>query len=146
MDRVQGAHTCLCCSVRKWRIILLLIQNSIDAYRHFSVVAWPHEIESLALLAMSRENAPLRSDFVARGTVDAISIPIREIARFVLDANAAGLVIAHNHPCGDISPSADDILATRRISLWLRPLGVELMDHLILSQNKYLSLRDCGIV
>lgn len=83
----------------------------------------------------------LGAELVSIGTVDHAPCDPREIFGPALIARASRVVIAHNHPSGDLEPSAQDLAATRRLELCGLLLGVELADHLIVSDREYCSLR-----
>ena len=68
------------------------------------------------------------------------------IFRFALEDHAASVIIFHNHPSGDPSPSAEDLLFTRKMVEAAKLMGIDLVDHLILGANRYVSLRKRGVV
>jgi DNA repair protein RadC len=75
---------------------------------------------------------------------DSFELPIREIVADALRLDARGVVMAHNHPSGDASPSAADREATRLLARALDPLGVRLVDHLVVTRGKVTSFRALG--
>jgi DNA repair protein RadC len=77
---------------------------------------------------------------------DAVDFPLRAIIHDALTLDAAGLVIAHNHPSGDPSPSRADLMATRALVDLARPLGIRLHDHLIFAAGGALSLCALGLL
>ncbi|QLC20856.1 DNA repair protein [Parasphingopyxis sp. CP4] len=78
------------------------------------------------------------------GGADAIDLPLRQIVGDALAHDAHDLVIAHNHPSGDPRPSDADIETTRALAMLLRPLGIRIHDHLILTHEKTTSFRVLG--
>lgn len=80
------------------------------------------------------------------GTVNSCTVSAREIVRDALRVNATGVIVWHNHPSGDPGPSSEDIVMTRQIQSALTMFGVELVDHLILGANKFVSLKQRGVV
>jgi DNA repair protein RadC len=80
------------------------------------------------------------------GTRHTAVVPVREIMRDILAFEARRVLMAHNHPCGDPSPSRDDIAATRRLARTLDTIGVTLVDHLILAGTRSASLREAGLL
>ena len=78
------------------------------------------------------------------GTVAHAVVSTRDIVRQGLEVNAVGVVIYHNHPSGDPSPSGEDILFTRRASDALRLVDLELIDHLVIGASRYESLKQKG--
>ncbi len=86
----------------------------------------------------------LRLDYSDR--CDSIDFPVRKIIHDAIHLGTDGLIIAHNHPSGDPSPSRADLLATRSLVDLLRPLGVKLYDHLIFADGQSRSLRAMGLI
>ena len=80
------------------------------------------------------------------GGRDQVPISIRTIAADALAFGAAGVVIAHNHPSGDATPSARDVAFTRALAAGLRTLEVVLLDHLVIAGDEVTSLRGMGVV
>lgn len=78
------------------------------------------------------------------GERDRVTPPIRTIVRDALAWEAARIIMAHTHPSGDAEPSPDDLGATRRLVQVLRPLGVTLVDHLVIGADAVTSLRVRG--
>ena len=80
------------------------------------------------------------------GGQDHVAVSIRRIAADALAFDAAGVVIAHNHPSGDATPSARDLAFTRALAAGLRTLEVVLLDHLVIAGPRVTSLRAMGVV
>lgn len=80
------------------------------------------------------------------GSLDFVTVYPRKIVRFALDANAKGVVIAHNHPNGNPQPSAQDILLTQKIQQALETVEVNLVDHLIITAGEGYSFRREGLL
>ncbi len=78
------------------------------------------------------------------GTINATMVSIRTIAEYALRNNAVSIVIAHNHPGATALPSNEDIITTRKIVRALEPLNIRVRDHIIVSDNDYVSLADSG--
>jgi DNA repair protein RadC len=74
------------------------------------------------------------------------ALPLRAIVQAALERNAAGLIVAHNHPSGDLRPSPEDIDATRRLSRLAAELGIRLHDHLIFAGRSCSSFRALGLL
>jgi DNA repair protein RadC len=75
-----------------------------------------------------------------------LSLPIREIVAEAIRLDAHGVVIAHNHPGGDPEPSAADRDATRLLARALDPLGIRLLDHLVIAESGFVSFRKLGLL
>jgi DNA repair protein RadC len=80
------------------------------------------------------------------GTVARALVSTRDIVRAALETNASGVVLFHNHPSGDPSPSAEDLTFTKRVQQSLALVDVELVDHLVLGAQRYCSMRGRGLL
>jgi DNA repair protein RadC len=83
-----------------------------------------------------------------RGAADgrSVDLPLREVIATALTLDAAALLLAHNHPCGDPTPSAADKSVTRRLAEVARPLGLRLIDHLVFAGEGCASFRAMGLL
>jgi len=100
--------------------------------------------EVVILIILNARNRPIRIVEISRGSLDASSIQPRDIFREALRSNGARIILAHNHPSGDPSPSREDISITERIAEAGRLLGIPLLDHIIIGDGRYLSLKERG--
>lgn len=90
---------------------------------------------------------PLALEFVAIGTVNTCIVSPREVFKYAILSNAANIIAFHNHPSGDCTPSNEDILITKRLTEAGDLLGISVLDHIIIGDDKaYLSLREHGII
>ncbi len=80
------------------------------------------------------------------GGRDQVAISIRTVAADALAFGAVGVVMAHNHPSGDATPSAQDVAFTRALGAGLRTLEVVLLDHLVIAGDEVTSLRTMGVI
>lgn len=80
------------------------------------------------------------------GELSATPFSIRQIMMFACQCNAAAIIVCHNHPSMDVTPSQDDIMATRRLAEACRIMQMQLIDHLIISNRGYTSMRVEGII
>ena len=103
------------------------------------------EQENLKLLLLNTKNILLRDITVSRGTVNASCATPREIYIEALRFRACGIILLHNHPSGDPAPSREDCLFTERVREAGSLMGVPLLDHIIIGDNSYVSLRERGI-
>ena len=78
------------------------------------------------------------------GTLDRSVVHPREVFREAASARAAGIVLFHNHPSGNPTPSADDMSLTRRLVAAGELMGIDVLDHLVLTATRYVSLRETG--
>jgi len=103
------------------------------------------EREELRVLLLNTKNVVLRETTVYVGNVSAAIVRVGELFRDAVRVHAAGVIIVHNHPSGDLEPSADDVHLTAEAVAAGRLLDVPVLDHVILARDGYLSLRDRGI-
>ena len=123
------------------------IRRAADAYEIFRMVVPADETqENFLVLPLDTRYHPLSEPIrMMRGTRDALSVHVREVFREAIRWNARGVMVAHNHPSGDASPSEADLALTRRLCEVAEVVGVDLMDHLVLGDplgaRPYVSLR-----
>lgn len=102
--------------------------------------------EQVLLLMMDTKNKLIRDMIISEGTVNTSIMPIREIMVHALKQDAVHIILLHNHPSGDPSPSAEDIRITKRVQEAANLIGITLMDHIIIGDNKYISLKEQGLI
>ena len=100
--------------------------------------------ECSVLLCMDTAGRVLDCRLLAEGTASAVGLAAREIADIVLRNKAARVILAHNHVSGVALPSAADVDATAKLYRMLKMIGVELEDHIIVSDRDFVSMRDSG--
>lgn len=103
-------------------------------------------VEEFHILFLDRKNALIRDERQQRGTVDHTPVYIREVIKRALDLGASALILVHNHPSGDPTPSKADIAVTKDIVKAAAPLGVTVHDHLIIGRGRHTSMRDLGVL
>jgi DNA repair protein RadC len=103
-----------------------------------------NKVEEFHILFLDRKNMLIKHERQQRGTVDHTPVYPREVVKRALDLGAAALILVHNHPSGDPTPSKADIAVTKEIKKAAVPLGVALHDHLIIGRNGHISLRELG--
>jgi DNA repair protein RadC len=101
-------------------------------------------VEQFGLLMLDTRHRVLRSSVLTVGTLDCTSVQPREVFRQALLASAAAVVLFHNHPSGDPQPSADDVELTRRLVAAGDLMGVRVIDHVVLGDGRYCSLKESG--
>jgi DNA repair protein RadC len=104
------------------------------------------QVEVVRILYLNLGKRLLREEVAARGTVDEAPVYVREIVRRALELGATGLVLVHNHPSGDASPSRSDLDLTRRLAAATGTMGVTLFDHMIVTSTGCLSFRAEGLL
>ena len=98
-------------------------------------------IEQFRILFLDKKNRLIVDEVQQTGTVDHTPVYPREVIKRALELSATALILVHNHPSGDPSPSAADVRMTREISDTARPLGITLHDHIIIGKSGHASLR-----
>lgn len=99
------------------------------------------EQEELWVLLLNRRNNLMRMAKVYKGTIDSNVVRIAEVYKDAIRENAAAIVVVHNHPSGNPSPSPEDIAVTGEMAKAGELLGVELLDHLVIASGGYTSIR-----
>jgi len=100
--------------------------------------------ESVRALYLNTKNRLIREAEITRGTVNASMLPIREILAEGFRCDAVNMILVHNHPSGDPSPSPADIDGTMSVKHAGELVGIHLLDHVVIGDHKYVSLRERG--
>jgi DNA repair protein RadC len=120
------------------------LNTSTDAAEVVKALIGTEIVETVVVLCVNVKRDVIAYHVMSRGTTDAALVSPRDVFRVALLANAMGVLIGHNHPSGDPSPSADDVRLTVRIREAGRLLGIELVDHVIVTPDRFVSLKDNG--
>jgi DNA repair protein RadC len=104
------------------------------------------QVEEFHLLFLDRKNVLIAHERQQRGTVDHTPVYTREVVKRALELGASALILVHNHPSGDPTPSKADIAVTRDIVKAAASLGVAVHDHVIIGRGRHTSLRDLGLL
>ena len=102
------------------------------------------ETEQFRILFLDRKNTLIADEAQARGTVDHVPVYPREVVKRALELNASSLILVHNHPSGDPTPSDADIAVTRQIEHAAKALSITLHDHLVIGKSDEFSFRSAG--
>lgn len=100
--------------------------------------------ERMKLLLLNTKTRLIGECEISKGTVNASLVSPRELFIEALQKNAVSIILLHNHPSGDPAPSTEDILVSRKIQEAGNMIGVELLDHIIIGDNRYVSLKEQG--
>lgn len=103
-------------------------------------------VEEFHILFLDRKNALIRDERQQRGTVDHTPVYTREVIKRALELGASALILVHNHPSGDPTPSTADIAVTKEIVRAAASLGITVHDHLIIGRGCHASLRELGLL
>ena len=103
-----------------------------------------YEYEMFGVLYLNQQNQVITFEEMFRGTLNETCVYPREIAKQTLIYNAVSVILVHNHPSGECKPSQQDILLTKKIQQILALIDVNILDHFIVSNHNYLSLKEHG--
>ena len=121
--------------------------SSWDALLAYCRTSMAHrETEQFRILFLDTKNVLIADEEQARGTVDHVPVYPREVVKRALELNASALILVHNHPSGDPTPSDSDIAITRQIDEAANTLTVTLHDHLIIGKSAEYSFRAEGLL
>ncbi|WP_299281575.1 DNA repair protein RadC [uncultured Tateyamaria sp.] len=119
--------------------------SSWDALVDYCHTTMAHrETEQFRVLFLDRKNVLIADEEQAKGTVDHVPVYPREVAKRALELNASAMILVHNHPSGDPTPSQSDIDMTSQIQSACDALGLTLHDHLIVGKSRELSFKSAG--
>ena len=103
------------------------------------------EQEHLRVMLLDRRNRVVETVEVYKGSVNSSQVRVGELFKEAVRKNASAVVVIHNHPSGDPTPSPDDVAVTRAIVQAGKLLDVEVLDHLVIGQGKWVSLKERGL-
>jgi DNA repair protein RadC len=118
-----------------------IIQSPEDAAAQLTYDMKGLEREQLRVLLLDTRNQLIRTVTVYQGSLNSSLIRVGEVFRDAVRANAAAIIVAHNHPSGDPTPSPEDVRVTKAIVEAGRLMDIEVLDHLIIGHNRYISLK-----
>jgi len=119
--------------------------SSWDAILDYCHTTMAHrETEQFRVLYLDRKNVLIADEEQGKGTVDHVPVYPREVVKRALDINASAIILVHNHPSGDPTPSESDIVVTNQIQDAAEALGLVLHDHLIIGKSSELSFKASG--
>ena len=103
-------------------------------------------IERVRLLLLNGKNMLIRDELLSEGSVDQAPVYTREVIKRAIDHHASAMILVHNHPSGDPSPSREDIQMTRAIAEAGKLLGITLHDHVVIGRNGHASFKALGLL
>lgn len=140
-------HQAAAVRMLKGRVIDRPVISSWQAlldYCHASMAF--HDREIFRILFLDRKNVLIADEIQQEGTVDHTPVYPREVIKRALDLSASAIILVHNHPSGDPTPSKADIDITRDVVEAGKPLGVTVHDHIIVGRGDHLSFKSAGLL
>ena len=122
------------------------IRGADDAVAFFQKHIGNSVQEQFVAIFINNRNIPLGWREISRGTVNSALVHPREVYLPAIKLAACALIVAHNHPTGETEPSLEDKEITRRLKEAGKLLGIELLDHVIVSDNSFTSLKEKGVL
>lgn len=123
-----------------------IIESSLDVVAYLQSCLSHQPQEGIVFILLDAKHRLTKSHIVNQGTVTSALIPFRKLVQLCLQYHAASVIVAHNHPSGDPTPSQQDIDCTKQLKQLLKSLDVYLLDHIIIGQNRYQSLSALGLL
>jgi DNA repair protein RadC len=123
------------------------VLNNWDRLMDYLTAAMAREkVEQFRALFLDTRNRLLADEVMGTGSVSHAPVYPREVVKRALELHATALILVHNHPSGDPTPSADDVQMTREIKSAARILGIALHDHIVIGNGRWISLRKEGVM
>ena len=155
LRRIKGVGEAVICELKvveaaaqrmlRSKVLNSHVLSSWDALLDYCHMTMSHrETEQFRVLYLDRKNVLIADEEQAKGTVDHVPVYPREVAKRALELNASALILVHNHPSGDPTPSEADIEMTARVELACSALGLTLHDHIIVGKSRELSFKSEG--
>jgi DNA repair protein RadC len=141
-DNYKGIK-CRVCLVREGETDeVITLNNSTDVYDLVKDELANSDREMLLSVMVTNKNQLIGVETVSIGSINATSMAPREVFKSAMLANAVGVILCHNHPSGELTPSNEDIQMTKLLVDAGKLLGIKVLDHLIVSNKGYQSLSD----
>ena len=121
------------------------LRTSAEVYRHCGERLAALRKEQFHVILLDGKNRPLKDVRVSEGTLTASLVHPREVFVPVIEESAAAIILVHNHPSGDPTPSAEDVAITRRLREVGELMGVRVLDHVVIGHGRYVSFADEGL-
>ena len=104
------------------------------------------KVEEFWVLFLNQGNFLVHKEQISKGGISQTSVDLRIILKIALEQMATGIILAHNHPSGNLKPSESDIHLTKKIKAAAKTLDIFVLDHLIITQKTYFSFSDEGLL
>jgi DNA repair protein RadC len=122
------------------------IKAPVDVYNLLKDRMQHLDREHFKAISLNTKHHVIYTETVSVGSLNASLVHPRELFKNLIKRSAAALVLAHNHPSGDPTPSREDIEVTRRLVEVGKLIGIDVLDHIVIGQNSFVSLKEQGII
>ena len=122
-----------------------VIRSPMDAFNLLSAEMGLFVQEHLRALLLNTKNEVVAIREIYKGTVNSAAVRVAEVIRPAIRENCPNIIIVHNHPSGDPSPSPEDVRVTREIRTCANMMDITLLDHIIIGRGRYVSLKERGL-
>ncbi len=122
------------------------IKSPIDAYEIAEKFLVGADREHFVVMCLDSKNKVNALNTVSIGTLNSSAVHPRETFKAAILGNSAAIILVHNHPSGDPTPSPEDRAITKRLAEAGRILGIEVLDHIIIGDGRYVSLKEEGVI
>lgn len=123
-----------------------IITSPLDAYTVLHEWLESQDRECFIVMMLDTRNSVIGLNVVSTGTLNASLVHPRECFKPCLLANCAAIIMAHNHPSGDPDPSTEDIALTARLKQAGELLGIPVLDHLVIGEGRFVSMKERGML
>lgn len=124
----------------------VIINSTESAYNFLKFLIGSNKDEEFVIIFLNNKNSVIAYESLSKGTIDHVAVYPRKLLERVLHHNAVGLILSHNHPSGDLEPSIFDKEMTTNFKYILTGIEVQLLDHLIVSNDGYFSFSENGLL
>ena len=122
------------------------VRNSSDAAKIFQSYLAGADREYFVILLLDAKHRVNALNVVSVGSLTCAIVQAREVFKPAVISNAASVILSHNHPSNDVSPSPEDIALTKRLVQAGEVLGIKVLDHIIIGEGRYMSFADRGMI
>ena len=122
----------------------LVVRSSENAFNSLKHVFYDKDVEEFWILLLNRANRIIKAEKISMGGVSGTVVDSKVVFRVALQNQASGIILAHNHPSGNLIPSSEDKKLTTKIKQAAQLLDINLLDHIIVCNEKYFSFADEG--
>ena len=120
------------------------ITSSVDAFTILRSLIGDLQVEEFWVLFLNQANFVIHKEQISKGGISQTAVDVRIILKIALEEMATGIILAHNHPSGNLKPSKADYLITQKVKKAAETLDLNVLDHLIVTQKSYFSFADEG--